>query len=409
MRPAGMRPAGMRPAGMRPAGMRPAGMRPAGMRPAGMRPAGMRPAGMRPAGMRPAGMRPAGMRPAGMRDDDYEYGLPEAFPDANEWSADIAELFCAHSAVIRLGARLVFGDGEILVPDERLQGVPQYLPPPERTDLSPEGADRLQEGLQQLRVTAERSRATVTRRHLRPREHELTVRLVIRDQLIRALVEHSEASWALKEDVARALAQRADEAFLHGPTGGDPPQGITESVDPFTGPGDLLQIVRGMVAKLRREEQARFGSAGWVLHPTTLAALTQIVTANATKIAASGTTLDALGSGQLLAYDGSDGGLLLGYPFVVSAAAAEGSEGQERRIRIYFSSDWSEAWIGAEPGLLTVHVSADARFQTDETVLRAVARHDFLVRTPSCFTYTGEVLSDTPLDVKQQRPRTRKR
>jgi Phage capsid family len=365
---------GARPAGMRPAGMRPAGMRPAGMRSAGMRPAGMRPAGMRPAGMRPAGMRPAGMRPAGMRDeDDLGYCL-----DPDEWSADIADLFCACSAVIRSGARVLFGDSDLVVPCEALQGVPQYLPPPAASHPSGEAPVALGTGEAALQRATEMSGAGLTIHRMRPREHELTLRIVVRDQLVRALIEHPEVAWALKEDIARALALRADQAWLHGDADSLGPNGITCGKDPLPDGAGLLETVRAMVASLRGDGCAHFASAGWILDPSTLDALTNVVTVNALATDPAGESLDSLASGQLLAHDGADGGVLLGYPFVVSTAA---------QGRIVFSSDWREAWIGADQGLVTVRVSTDARFQTDETVLRAVAHHDLWVRQPRFFTY----------------------
>jgi hypothetical protein len=367
---------GARPAGMRPAGMRPAGMRPAGMRPAGMRPAGMRPAGMRPAGMRPAGMRPAGMRPAGMRDqDDMRDRL-----DPDEWSADVAELFCSYSAVIRSGARVLLGDFDLMVPAEALQGVPEYLPPPVTTDSSGDAPLTASDAETALEDAADASRASLTTRHLRPRDHELTLRLVVRDRLVRALVEHPEAAWALKEDIARALAVRADQAFLSGDGRALGPKGITTVVDALGSAGGPLGTTRAMLALLRGDGRGHFGNAGWILDPMTLDALTNVVTTNALRPNRNGTSLDSMASGQLLAQDGADGGILLGYPFIVSTAA---------RGRIYFSSDWSEAWIGADPGLVTIQVSADARFNTDETVLRAVAHHDFVVRQPRFFTHAS--------------------
>jgi capsid protein len=365
---------GVRPAGMRPAGMRPAGMRPAGMRPAGMRPAGMRPAGMRPAGMRPAGMRPAGMRPAGMRDED---DLPDSL-DPDEWSADVAQLFCMYSAVIRSGARLLLGDADLIVPSEALRGVPQYLPPPEPTDPGGGAPATLSATETALREATDGSRAILTTRRMRPRNHELTLRLVVRDQLLHALVEHPEAASALKEDIARALALRADEAFLRGEEDALGPNGIATSENELRPADGPLETARAMVATLRDARRIHFGNAGWILDPRTLDALTNVLTRNALRTNGNGTSLDSMASGQLLAHDGADGGVLLGYPFVVSTAAGG---------RIYFSSDWSEAWIGADPGLVSIQISADARFQTDETVLRAVAHHDLVVRQARFFIH----------------------
>jgi HK97 family phage major capsid protein len=359
--PYGPRPAGMRPAGMRPAGMRPAGMRPAGMRPAGMRPAGMRPAGMRPAGMRPAGMRPAGMRPAGMREDDLL--------DPEEWSADIAELFCAESAVVRLGARLVVGTGSVpvtsLSPVEDGADYLEKAPPPNVAIMEPEAVP-----------TPEQPEVELILRQLRPHEHELAVRVNLPDYLVSTLAQRPDAAWAIKQDMARALAFRADQAFLHGanapPDNPTVPIGIsgTAGVNSDAISGDLLQKVRKMVTTLRKNDGARFGAAGWVLHPTTLETLASETDGHR-----------SLESTRLLKYDGSDGGILFGYPFVVSRATDHSTD----RRRIYFSCDWDEAWIAAENRLVTVDIASDASSKTGATVVSAVMYHDFAVRTPAAF------------------------
>jgi hypothetical protein len=116
-----------------------------------------------------------------------------------------------------------------------------------------------------------------------------------------------------------------------------------------------------------------------ILHPSTLDAIT-------TKDQGQRTW----DSRRLLEHDGAGGGLLLGYPFVVSAATSRTETRNNADVevkRIFFSSDWGEAWIGAYPGVVQLDVSFDAKFQTDETVLRAVLRHDFAVRRKEPFVH----------------------
>ena len=226
MRPAGMRPAGMRPAGMRPAGMRPAGMRPAGMRPAGMRPAGMRPVGMRPAGMRPVGMRPAGMRP-------YEDAAEPVTSMPSEWSADVACLFCEYSAVMRLGATLSFGLSELPYPSPPVLGTPRYLPEPRLGESMDDKADSAT-ATKIAAAVADVSKETATQlsyRRLKPRSHELTIQIAVRNRLVRSIVEHPEVAWTLKQDIAAALAFRADQGFLYGDAAEHGPRGIA-CIDP---------------------------------------------------------------------------------------------------------------------------------------------------------------------------------
>ena len=89
---------------VRPYGGRPYGGRPYGGRPSGGRPYGGQPYGGRPYGGKPYGGKPYGGRPIG------QHGDPGGFLDLDEWSADIGELVCERSAVIRQGATLFAGD-----------------------------------------------------------------------------------------------------------------------------------------------------------------------------------------------------------------------------------------------------------------------------------------------------------
>jgi HK97 family phage major capsid protein len=54
---------------------------------------------------------------------------------------------------------------------------------------------------------------------------------------------------------------------------------------------------------------------------------------------------------------------------------------------VYFSADWGEAWIAFDRRIVTIDLSSDAHLRRDETVLRAVSRHDLVVRRPAAFRY----------------------
>jgi hypothetical protein len=298
------------------------------------------------------------------------------------------------SAVIRLGARVVTDAGHLSVlSTEPLEGTPGYVARPAETfPQAPPGEDSWDPDPKRIGLRDEKERAALAKRVLRPLEHELAVKVVVPDELVRSLVDSSEIAWGLKQDIAHGLAVAADQAFLQGDPVGLAPVGITRTaaVMPYPNPGDVLQVVRGMVGEIRRRDQVRFGNAGWILHPFWLDALTRLLTDDYQQ-QGPGIALDAKGSERLLSSDGRDGGLLLGFPFVVTAAAAGNrddlGEDDNPRAWIYFSSDWSEAWIGADPGLVTVDVSIDSHFQSDETVVRAVVQHDFLLRRPRFFIY----------------------
>ncbi len=329
---------------------------------------------------RPYPPRPYPPRPYPPRDE-----RPDCSLDPFEWSADVAELFCAESALVRLGARLVYDEDDLPIAAIERQGdseAPEYVKRPESTD--PASSDE-----PKLKKSEEKKTARVSERHLRPKEHELAVKVIIPNDLACTLAAYPDVAWALKQDLARALALRADQAFLHGAGGNTPtPLGITHThpVDPLVAGADLLALVRLMVKTAR--QRGRFGCAGWILHPNTLNDLSEIFTSSgmtAAQVAAAGVvppgawTLDAV---TLLTHDGSDGGVLVGYPFIVTPAAQDGNS-----TMLHFSSDWSEAWIAAHRQLVTVDVSTDVNFQTDEMVIRAVMHHDFAVRRPRYFVY----------------------
>jgi HK97 family phage major capsid protein len=366
-RPYGARPYGARPYGARPYGARPYGARPYGARPYGARPYGARPYGARPYGARPYGARPYGARPYGARlsfDDDWEGGAL----DPEVWSADVSELILERSAVIRLGAMIVIDEYELPVP---------------AFDATANAPDYIKEGKKKPRLEPK------DEAKLRPKDHELAAKLVLPNRLVRDIEQNPAIADALKEDLAEALALRADRAFLHGDPPPPPPRvdptGISNRVPLDPGlpvAGNLLATARNMVGAVRAVDplvNPVFRAAGWVLHPTTLEALTRLMTPDGLGVGA-GRTLDTYGG--LLRLDGSDGGRLLGFPFVVSAGAFDGAA-----TRMYFSADWREAWIGLDRELVTVDVSTDAHFQTDETAIRATMLHDFTLRRPEAFTW----------------------
>jgi HK97 family phage major capsid protein len=283
---------------------------------------------------------------------------------------------------VRLGATIVADEDELPIaelqnqdPGQDPDPTPQYLERPEATDPASPDPPKLKEG-------APKPVARVSERDMHPKRHEVAVKVVIPNDLACTLSEYPDVAQALKHDLARALALRADQAFLHG-DGGLAPRGISHTgrVNPVAD-ANLLALVRKMVSTVRvLGINGRFGCAGWILHPNVLDALSWIVTADGlTSGGAQGAwTLDAV---TLLTQDGRDGGVLLGYPFISTPAARDGNA-----TTLHFSSDWSEAWIAAYRELLTVDVSTDVEFQTDETVIRAVMKHDFVLRRPTYFAH----------------------
>jgi Phage capsid family len=355
-RPIGARPIGARPIGARPIGARPIGARPIGARPIGARPIGARPIGARPIGARPIGARPIGARPIGAR----PYSSDVFDPD--EWGEDIAELVGERSTVIRLGATLAFGEDELQVPASdpaagfRAPGAPGPAP----------GA---------MQPIA-----------LRPGDWSLEASVAVPVRLIPGLAANPELAFTLKLDLAEELALRADEAFLVGAAVGGP-QGISDLVartGPAAGGGQRLQRLRGIAASVRAARPVR--NPGWILHPTALDDIARFLTRNGVvQSAQQGRAVDTF---PILRYDGADGGMLLGFPFVTSTAAFGAG-----RPRVYFSVDWEQAWIGLDPYFVTVAVpgasaAPGAPAAPGQVVITASMPLDFILRRAAAFAWS---------------------
>jgi HK97 family phage major capsid protein len=339
-------------------------------------------------------MRPVGMRPVGMRDDGTDEDTGAGYLDAEEWAADIAALFCEYSSVLRLGATLSFGLSELPYPSPPVLGTPRYLPEPKLG----EGMDDEADGATATKIAeavAGVSKETATQlsyRRLKPRSHELTIQIAVRNRLVRSIVEHPEVAWALKQDIASALAFRADQGFLRGDGREHGPRGIAcidRTLDQAPGK-NALETARTMVSKLRKRAR-RFSNPGWIVHPVTLDALTDLLSDRAATDEA----------GQVLTHDGTDGGTLLGYPFIVSAATQDDTPAKSGSM--FFASDWNEAWVAVEDPLVSVDVAPDVRLESDETLIRAVTLHDFALRAPSAFVHTGVKPAAAPAAAAEDR------
>ena len=162
--------------------------------------------------------------------------------------------------------------------------------------------------------------APITATRLNPRHARLEAWVFVPDALYRHLGKNPELADVLKSDLADSLARGADEAFLGADKafkdGGVPPPGHFLALSELTRPGDLpdgdlLEKVRHILSGIRQKPTCHFRSPGWILDPRTLDDLT--------RLDSTATTLDRF---RLLTLDGSDGGTLVGLPFVTSGAAA---------------------------------------------------------------------------------------
>jgi HK97 family phage major capsid protein len=331
---------------------RPFGPKPFGPKPFGPKPFGPKPFGPKPFGPKPFGPKPFGPKPFGPKGPDA------GFLDRDAWSTDIAELVCERSVVIRLGATLVTSDEAGPLPTP---AVPFEV----NADVRAPGSDEPAAG-------KERDGQT-----LRPGEWRLSAGVALSPRIRSAVQASAELADALKVDLAEALARRADEIFLQGSgTECREPKGITKHVTPKRLGRDPLGAARNLVTAVRKSPTPTFRNPGWILGPATLDALTRLVTSDGLKQGGSGAR--SLDSHRLLQLDGVDGGVLLGFPFLISTGAGP---------NVYFAADWQEAWIGLDPYGVSVYLSAEPRRAGAEgIVIRASMPFDFALRDTAVFS-----------------------
>ena len=325
---------------------RPFGPKPFGPKPFGPKSFGLRPFGPKPFGPKPFGPKPFGPKPFGAGDADGGFLDPEA------WGADIAELVCERSAVIRLGATLISSERGRSVP------VPVFEV---AADFTAAGAE--------LEPKKESEKVV----EIRPGEWRLSAAVGVSPRVLGAVAAKPELAYTLKAHLAARLADRADEAFLQGAAVGL--KGIARRMDPAPYGEDRLKAVRELVAEVRSGGHP-FRNPGWILAPDKLNELTELLTADGWHEGGNeaARTLDSHG---LLRLDGLDGGAFLGFPFLSSAAAGS---------TIYFAADWQEAWIGLEEYFVSVFAEPASE---DRVVVRASMPLDFALRTTGGFAHLG--------------------
>jgi HK97 family phage major capsid protein len=223
---------------------------------------------------------------------------------------------------------------------------------------------------------------------------ELAALVPVSDRLLRDADDNPSIEQIVRTDLAEVLALRGDLAFLRGTGTGGEPRGIrnTPGLTPPPSMGtngrqatfdDLKEVVAAL-----RNVNAPFSRPGWVFHPRTIGTLEKFKDADGHYLAETGLlTFDATGGG----------GSLLNFPFrtttqiPINLSVGSSSDCSE----IYFSSDWTEAWVGEEDEL-RISVSGEATywtgsdwvsaFQSRQHLFRATWTHDLGLRRPSLFT-----------------------
>lgn len=187
------------------------------------------------------------------------------------------------------------------------------------------------------------------------------------------------ADEVVRNDLVGAMAQREDAAFIRDDGTNDKPKGLLNwiaSANKFNASGTVnLANVTIDLAKaiyFLRKNETKFLNCGWILSPGTELYLK--------------TVRDSNGN---FAFKGEmDQGKLFGFPFGVTTQVPDNLGDSENESEIYFV-DFADVAIG-ESSRVEIEISNEAAyydgsnvvsaFSLDQTVLRAIARHDFAMR-----------------------------
>jgi HK97 family phage major capsid protein len=304
--------------------------------------------------------------------------LAEATPSAGGWlvppevSREIMGLLRNRSAVMRMGVTVVPVKKSLAITSLSTGSTASYVPENAQAPISePTFA-------QDVLLT--------------PRD--LVALVPVSDRLLRDAAENPTVDGVLRADMAEVLALRADLAFLRGTGSAGEPLGIRNTPGltpaPDLGPDGAtvtFDHLKDMLAALRAVN-APFARPGWVFNGRLLNTLEKLKDSTGRYLTDSGLlTFDASGSG----------GTLLGHRFQSTGQIPVGltTGDSEDTTEVYFSSDWTELWVGEEQGL-AIEASNEATywdgtqwvsaFQNRQTLFRSVLTHDVGLRRPQLFT-----------------------
>ncbi|SMB97959.1 phage major capsid protein, HK97 family [Thermanaeromonas toyohensis ToBE] len=272
-----------------------------------------------------------------------------------EFSREIIELLYAQAVVRKAGARVLPMTSNVLnVPKLASGAQANYIG--ENTNIP-----ATQPSFAQLTLTAKKLAALV------PISNDL-----IRDS-------NPKADAVVRDDLVNAMALREDLAFLRDDGTNNKPKGIlywTDAANKFNAGTDPIADL-GKAVRLVRASNSRMVRCAWVFSPRTEYYLM--------------TLRDS--AGKFVFRDEMIQGKVLGYPYFVTTQIPENLGVNGNETEIYFG-DFMDAVIGENEELL-IDVSTEAAyfdgtnlvsaFSTDQTVIRAIARHDFALRHEKSF------------------------
>lgn len=282
-------------------------------------------------------------------------GSAGGFLVPTEFSREIIELLMAQAVVRKSGATVLPMNSNVLnVP--RLSGGATASYVGENTNLT-----KSEQTFEQLTLTAKK----------------LATLVPISNDLIRDSSPAADA--VVRNDIVSALALREDLAFIRDDGTNNKPRGLryaangsnvfaaNATVNAANTISDLTKAIRQVVGS-----NARMVRPAWYLSARTWAYLYGLTDANS----------------NLIFRAELDQGRLMGYPFYISTQIPENLGTGANQSEVYFG-DAADYVIGENQELI-VDVSTEAAyhdgtsvvaaFSLDQTVIRAVARHDFGLR-----------------------------
>jgi len=225
-----------------------------------------------------------------------------------------------------------------------------------------------------LGENAQLPQGSITTGQLQLQPHKLGVFLPISNDLI--LLSNPGVEGIVREDLARAMAEKFEDSFFNGTGTLAEPLGLKNwspaitsiagtwtSADTASAANMLtdLNILKDFLKQLRLDKAFR-GSLAWAMNPVSWAAIGKLVDAN---------------NRPFLQVDPSDDTRqrLLGYPVYVSTLVSPtGTDA------IYFGN-WQDTIVGTWAAMtLDATSQGDTAFRSDETWIRAILRADVAVR-----------------------------
>jgi HK97 family phage major capsid protein len=208
-------------------------------------------------------------------------------------------------------------------------------------------------------------------------------------------IENPELDEILRDELAEIMALRADLAFLLGPGTSSQPLGLAHAsrtgttVDPITVPTDGFYMSLPQVrylASVPRRFNARYRNPGWIMNPAFLTHLEGLTDADGRFLADAG----------ILKYEEGGNATLFGWPvrLTTQLPANVTTGANSDTTTVIFCSDWDSCYIG-ENKALEIATSSEAAyttdggttwissFQADQTLYRAISRHDIGLRRPN--------------------------